>query len=446
MVPAMPDDNRYLFQRGQTWWAAVECPPSLRPILGRRLAESLKTRNLIAARDLRHAAVARMKAEIAQARRAHSRTAPLTLDEQALRWRSRIEQERDGAKREALIADLAIRAVEAPLSPRKADHLYRVGRGERTPVQSLVDDWLAESVYTARTKADHRHAIGVLTRWLRENYSVAAIEAVDDKLAARFRLEALVKAGVNRKTSNKLLSGLRSYWKWMVASGHATSNPWTGKSLPKGRLREDERERPFSDDEVLALLRGDADPTMRDVIIIGLLSGLRLEEIFQLQVRDVTGGRIKVRRSKTESGERTFPAHSGLTGNIARRSEGKRQGDYLIEEGNPTGWDGARSMAFSKRFRTYRERVGVDDREPGRRRSRVNFHSCRRWFASKCDEAGCRESDVARILGHSVKGMSFGVYSGGTSLEQLRSVVESVRLPVSPCEPNRTPLMPPQSS
>lgn len=35
-----------------------------------------------------------------------------------------------------------------------------------------------------------------------------------------------------------------------------------------------------------------------------------------------------------------------------------------------------------KRFTTYRRSVGVDDVTPGQRRSKVAFHSFRRWFVT----------------------------------------------------------------
>ena len=91
------------------------------------------------------------------------------------------------------------------------------------------------------------------------------------------------------------------------------------------------------------------------------------------------------------------------------------------------GW--RRSMNFSRQFRRYRERCHVDDKPDGRRRSRVNFHSFRRWAATQMERGGHHESLVARVLGHKLAGMSFGTYSDGASVEQLRAVVNAIRLP-----------------
>ena len=179
------------------------------------------------------------------------------------------------------------------------------------------------------------------------------------------------------------------------------------------------------------MFKGRPDAVTRDAMLVAALSGMRLEEIFQLQVRDCDGGLFKVRRSKTVAGERTVPIHSVLADLVvARRSEGKAAKDYLLHEGDATGWDGMRSAAFSKRFnQTYRRRCGVHDKPDGRQKSRVNFHSFRNWFITKADRAGCRREDIERAVGHRVGGMSLGHYSGGPSMEQLRAVVESVKLP-----------------
>ena len=77
----------------------------------------------------------------------------------------------------------------------------------------------------------------------------------------------------------------------------------------------------------------------------------------------------------------------------------------------------------------YRRRLGIHEVLASNRQSRVDFHSLRRWFITKADEAGCRNEDVQRVGGHKARGESFGRYSDGSTKEQFRTVVESVRLP-----------------
>lgn len=53
----------------------------------------------------------------------------------------------------------------------------------------------------------------------------------------------------------------------------------------------------------------------------------------------------------------------------------------------------------------------------GKRRSLVNFHSLRRWFITKAEQAGQPESIIAAVVGHKRQGMTLGGYSGGPSGE-----------------------------
>jgi len=59
----------------------------------------------------------------------------------------------------------------------------------------------------------------------------------------------------------------------------------------------------------------------------------------------------------------------------------------------------------------------------------VTFHSFRRWFITKAEQAGIAPHIIASVVGHKRQGMTLGLYSGGPSREQLRECVEAVRLP-----------------
>jgi hypothetical protein len=71
----------------------------------------------------------------------------------------------------------------------------------------------------------------------------------------------------------------------------------------------------------------------------------------------------------------------------------------------------------------------VDEVVPGNRRSRVNFHSFRRWWITSAEQAGVQENLIAAVVGHRRPGLSLGLYSSGPSLEQLRTAIEAVKLP-----------------
>ncbi len=56
----------------------------------------------------------------------------------------------------------------------------------------------------------------------------------------------------------------------------------------------------------------------------------------------------------------------------------------------------------------------------------LGFHYWRTTVLTKLENAGVPELDAARLTGHKIKTMSYGVYSGGPDLTRLATVVERI--------------------
>ena len=113
---------------------------------------------------------------------------------------------------------------------------------------------------------------------------------------------------------------------------------------------------------------------------------------------------------------------------IQARAEGKGTDDFLFHE-LPDKDGGRRGNSMSQAFTRFRRKAGVNDAAEGQRRGLVNFHSFRRTFVTLAEQAGQPESTIRAVVGHKRAGMTFGIYSGGPSLEQRRACVEAVPLP-----------------
>jgi len=418
-------------------------PRPLREVMGKKkLLRSLRTDDLRQAQGLRWPVVAELKAEIEAARGGNPRTVKRSVLQEALEWREAIRQAPDPETEEIVRQALEDRvenwggkpvAVDeetgTPLLPPEASTFAQVALGTATPLATYLDRWLAGADYTERTKADCRTAVDKFEGWCLEAGYPAVIERVNDKLAAEYRDLGLIAKGVPWGTANKKLSMLRRYWKWLGASGLASNaNPWAAKSIRKPKRNKiapdaaTAAERPFTDEEMRLLLAGQPDRDLADAMRIAALSGMRLEEIGQLRVQDCRDGMFDIVRAKTKAGVRSVPIHPDLAPILEDRCKGQDPKAFLFPDFPDSGWDGNRTMAISKRFATYRRRVGVDDARPGARRSKVNFHSFRRWFATKCEEAGQRENVVARVMGHE-RGLS--ITFAGYSKPQLRGLLEA---------------------
>ena len=88
-----------------------------------------------------------------------------------------------------------------------------------------------------------------------------------------------------------------------------------------------------------------------------------------------------------------------------------------------------RSSALSKRFGRYRQSVSVEERDDGKRHSRIDFHSWRRWFVTEARRAGIDRAVVAAVVGHRVGNLTDDVYADGPDAALLRRCIEAVRLP-----------------
>jgi integrase len=165
------------------------------------------------------------------------------------------------------------------------------------------------------------------------------------------------------------------------------------------------------------------------VMLIGLYSGLRLNEICQLKVPDLhREGDIwilDVREGdgqilKTAAARRWVPVHSQLiAAGLLDYAENLPATGPLFPSLRGSGPDAKRSWYVSQQFTDYRRACGI---EQGRR---LVFHSLRKNFASALDRAGVPLADAAALLGHS-RGFSWDVYSSGPGLKRLQELVERV--------------------
>ncbi|MGP9791185.1 tyrosine-type recombinase/integrase [Roseinatronobacter sp. NSM] len=330
-----------------------------------------------------------------------------------------------------------------PVRMRKAQRFTEVARGKRTPLRvpevafrkQKADNW------QGKTWGKYDRIMALLESWQRDTQGGAAIEGLDRKAAGAFIGETLEAQGWTAKTMNGYLSCLRQYWRWMIKRGYAESNPWDNQQLEAPRQKEETKERPFTKEEMRKLIYGQPSQAyLSDLMRLAALTGARLGALVELRVRDCQDGVFMIPPQKSEPAARRVPIHSDLAAMVARRCEGKAGDDWLFPEVPPLGPDASpsqqRSNKAGKAFKSYREKLGVKDKVQGVRRSRVNFHSFRRWFITEAERAlgelgalGFTTYTISEVVGHKVEGMTFGTYKGAASDAQRRACVEAVRLP-----------------
>lgn len=453
MPRSSSQDRRFLELHGGKWRVTVSVPRDLHDKLGTKLKQPLHTDSLTIANRLKWPVVGKLKERIESARGAASNAPHIAdaLHMAELRKQAKTEEERESVVEGIYLTAemLRGRVVGEELDPatgepeplydpdkeRQSGEFARVALGLATPLDLLHGRYLEGLTVKARTKADDERAMKYLKQWCANEGVTPVLEAFNKKTAVRF-MDALPELlpGLTPTTLNKYLRRLSRYWQWLERRHEVEHNVWHGLTLEEPQTPHDEEERPFTDAEMVKLLTGETTQHMHDLMRIAALTGARIDAIVSLKVKDCRDGSFIFKPQKKEKKERACPIHSELLQIVARRTEGKEDEDDIFPEWPAPKKEGSkreRSFKASNQFTEYRRKVGVDEVIPGKRRSLVNFHSFRRWFITKAEQADQPENIIAAVVGHKRQGMTLGRYSGGPLLEQAKRCVEAVTLPNS---------------
>lgn len=305
--------------------------------------------------------------------------------------------------------------------------------GPGTPLKLHYDEYVAQLKLNRRTIADDQRGIDYLVSWCRKNDLNDDLSAITTKIAKQFAADLPALAnGIAARTVLKYITRLAQYWKYLNYKEIHDENPWLAVVVKVEETPHDEEERAFSNEELQALLLGNASQEMRDLMMIAALTGARLDVIVDLKVGDAARGAFKFKPQKKEKAPRYVPIHPDLAEIIERRTKGKAPTDEFFPEfPGPKKETSLRERSFkaSNEFTAYRRRCGVDEQIPGRRRSLVNFHSFRRWFITEAERADVRPELISALVGHKRTGMTLGRYSEGPEMKAARKAIARLKLP-----------------
>lgn len=374
-------DRTHLEFHHGTYRVSVTVPPSLRARLGKtKLKRPLRTDSLIAARAMRHRAVAELKRVIEDARNganggAYLReaaelakyTTQATSDEELDELGQAIRERMDDIIGPEVAVGHTGEGPEPVFDRRRLEQaeVYReVAWGRATPIGLHHAAYLSKLTVKERTKADDVRALGLLTEWCARKGYPATLEAIHGKRAYHFADDlAELTGGLSHVTQNKYLSRLSGYWEYLVRRTPVERNIFYGVKVKGEKTPHDELERAFKDEEVRRLLIGPATPHMKDLMMLGALTGARLDAIVDLKVRDTIDGALTFKPQKKEPAPRDIPIHPALEEILDRRTAGKGLGEDLFPEWpkpRKLGSKRERSFKASNQFTEYRKTVDVN--------------------------------------------------------------------------------------
>lgn len=321
-------------------------------------------------------------------------------------------------------AQLFFRTVFPDIHEQRLDECHK----------AYIEGLTKEDKLAARTIADDERAYRHLKQWCWENGHSLDMTKFTSLMARTFMRDLHKYTGaITKVTKNKYAYRLKKFWIELDLHGLAGKNIWLNR-IEKGLAKaDDERERAFKMDEVRRLLMGNPREKLHDLIMIGLLTGARLEAIVRLKAGNVGHNFIIFEKMKKETGARKVPMHPDLKAIFERRTQNKRPEEDLFPDWpkpKKAGSQRERSFKASNAFTTYRqqEHVAVHDKLEGARRSRVNFHSCRRWFITHFRRNATLNLTRA-VVGHSQSNLTDKVYAGGPLFDAAFELIKLVSLP-----------------
>lgn len=248
---------------------------------------------------------------------------------------------------------------------------------------------------------------------------------VTKKEAGEFLTNELSNRDLSTKSIKDFLSDLSAFFNWMEGRGFIETNPFRGLS---GTVRETSRgirnntkRLEWSEHELLTLINGlktKRDMKLAAMSLIALYSGMRSNEIAELELIDVNDVYFHIPEGKTESSIRNVPIHPIIQPLIHSLKASSNDG-YLISGLKRGGEDQKRNHNEVKRFGTFKRSLGITS-------PTVVFHSLRKNFSGELERAGISENLAQQIVGHKKQSLTYGLYSHGVKIEQLLEAVSKI--------------------
>ena len=218
-------------------------------------------------------------------------------------------------------------------------------------------------------------------------------------------------------TVNKHVSRFSTLIKHCIKEGYTKDNPAVGLKI-KQKRRPDEERKAYAPEDLKNIAANlpskEVKPERYWIPLIGMLSGLRLDEACQLHtedVREIEGvwcfdiNDNQGKKLKTLSSNRIVPVHPALInqGFLAHVK-------MVSEQGAPRLWmnlkwrkEDGYGNALGKWFQRFnREHVTTDPLK--------SFHSLRHTFADTLKQLGVQEALISELMGHANGNITTGRY------------------------------------
>ena len=412
----------HLIKRYNTYFAVLFVPKDIQYIIGKaKFSKSTGTDNKKLAETIAQVHVMGWKAEIESARSKSDDP----LIQSAKDIRKLLKSSPTHLVRDVIDEEVAkLHAVQKDIH---AEVFEQIATGKNQYLEDVAKDWKEhekERGLSDKNIDQMFSDIGLLTNQF-PTAPLITIKSVD------LWIRHIAKKGeLSASSVNRIIGSGKNFYKYLqlikevpssgpnpfiVPTEFKISNKPNSKSVNKTQSWL-----PFTPKEIVELYKISLDEhqTLADLILIAMHTGARIEEICSLLCKDVDIKQesITIVDSKTEAGERTIPIHPFIKDRLEKLIDDSAD-DYLLSGLTKNKYDD-RSNAIGKRFGRLKTKHKFS--------SRYVFHSIRKTFTTLLENAGIGENLAADIVGHEKPRITYGLYSGGASLEVMKEAIKKV--------------------
>jgi len=277
----------------------------------------------------------------------------------------------------------------------------RPGNGERIPFEKFANEWL--EIYSKQNKRSWaRDELSV--RHLKRFFGGKILQDIGPEDIERFKA-ARKAEGVTPATVNRELACLKTIFNKAIEWGRVESSP--AAKVKKFR-EQNQKERILTENEARRLLEA-CGPGLRPIIIIGLNTGMRKDEILALKWANIDFAKAHIFIEDSKSGRSRYVPMNLQVYKVLKSLP--RKGDYIFF--NPETKDRIKDVKTA--FRAACRRAGIKG---------LRFHDLRHSAASWMVEAGVDLVTISKILGHASIQMTMR-YAHPTP-ENMRRAVEKL--------------------
>jgi integrase len=315
--------------------------------------------------------------------------------------------------------------------------LYREFYGQSMPtttVRAYAQGWLAQKKPEAAdaTYRAYDQVISLLLEFLKERADQDLADITKADLVA-FRNHFAGKIGAGRV--NFYVKVLRMFFRAAHRDGYLIEN--SAAYLETIRNRIDERRRPFTLEEIRALL-AIADPEWQSLIRLGLYTGQRLADLALLTWSNVDLQRSEIRLTTRKTGRRlTIPIAGPLREHLVSCAGNDDPAGPLHRRAFTTLQKDDRAASLSNQFVSLLAQAGLREnqthksrgigRSAKRRASKLSFHSLRHTAVGLLKEAGIPQATVQELIGHDSEQMSaLYTHVGREALEKAAAALPEI--------------------